>query len=282
MSILATLFASAFLACKKDKDNDPQPGSSYRIKSTLDGSDKKTFSYDNENRLTRIDFTGGSYQITYSNVEIKAQTYFANGNPDPNWKYLFTLNSNRINGAFRYLPNGAIGRDYRFEYDSEGRLQLTVMRLFDFTGDASETHRYSFSYDAEHNLQQVAYTREIRDGATMKKADSVAAIISYYTGRVFIQWKQTGFDYFGKATGGIRLTGLDIVPFSFLFQENIILSEKAIQTTGTKKFFWNQGTSAWSQVSSDNQNYPESDYQYNDKGLPVKFTNIAIEWEPYQ
>lgn len=280
--VFAALFAGAFLSCKKDKDNNPQPGSSYRIKTTLDGGDKKTFIYDNENRLTRIEFSGGTYQLVYSAVEIKAQTYFANGNPDPNWKYLFSVNNNRINGGFRYLPNGAVGRDYRFEYDIDGRLQLTLMRLFDFTGDVSESHRYYFLYDAENNLQQVAYTRENRNGAVMEKADSVAAMISYYTRRDFIRWKQTGFDFFGKSTGGIRFTGLDIIPFSFLFQENIILSEKAIQTIGTKKFNWNQGTHSWSPVSSNNQNYPESDYQYNDQGLPVKFKNISIEWESYK
>lgn len=275
-------FSGIHLGCKKKKDNTPPPNQSYRIKSTTDGSDKKTFSYDNENRLTRIDFAGGSFRIVYSNVEIKAQVYFANGNPDPSWKYLFTIHNGHINGGFKYLPNGGIGRDYRYEYDIDGRLQLSIMRVYDFTGDVSEVHRYDFSYDAQNNLQQVGYTRGNQTGTGIQKADSISSIISYYNDRNFIKWKQTGFDFFGKASGGIRLTGLEIVPFSFLFQENIIPSEKALQTLDSKKYQWNTTTQLWNQVSTANQTWPSGDYTYNNEGLPVKFKNITLEWEAYE
>jgi len=280
--LTGVFFSGIYLSCKKGKENNPQPGQSYRIKSTIDGADKKTFSYDNENRLTRIDFAGGSFRIGYSNVEITAQTYFTNGNPDPNWKYMFTIHNGRINGGFRYLPNGGIGRDYRYEYDTDGRLQLAIMRLYDFTGDVSESHRYDFSYDGQNNLQQVIFTRGNRIGTGIQKADSVSSIISYYNDRDFIKWKQTGFDFFGKVSGGIRLTGLEIIPFSFLFQENIIPSEKALQTLDSKKYQWNTTTQLWNQVSTVNQTWSQADYVYNNEGLPVKFKNIAIEWEAYK
>ena len=279
--ITLAFFAGTQQSCKKGKSNNPQPNQPKRIKSISDAGDKKTFSYDNENRLTRIDFNGGSFRIAYSSPEITAQVYFANGNPDPSWKYLFTKQNNRINGGFRYLPNGGIGRDYRYEYDIDGRLSLTIMRLRDFTGEVTESHRYNFSYDAENNLQQVKYTRENRSGVVMQKADSVSATISYYNSKNFIKWKQTGFDFFGKVTAGIQLTGLEIIPFSFLFQENIVPNEKAIQAIDTKRFVWNQGSNSWGLTSSNNQNHPETFYEHNNEGLVVKYKNIAIEWEAY-
>ena len=273
----------SFVACKKgDKNTPPDTSSHYRIRTTTEGSDKKTFSYDGINRLTRIDFDGGYYQITYSNTEINAQVFFANGNPDPSWKYRFAVNNNHIVGGFRYMPNGSIGRDYRFDYDNDGRLQLTTMGLYDFTGDISEKHRYGFVYDGGNNLQQVHYTKELKDGNTMKKTDSISTAISYYTNKNFIKWKQTGFDFFGKVTGGVQLTGLEIIPFSFLHQERIIPTEKAVQKIDLKKYAWLQGSNSWSNALSATQNIPETDYVYNDKGLPVKYKNVTIEWEAYE
>ena len=72
--LTVVLFSGIYLGCKKGKEDPPQTNRPYRIKTTTDGADKKTFSYDNESRLTRIDFAGGSFRVGYSNVEITAQT----------------------------------------------------------------------------------------------------------------------------------------------------------------------------------------------------------------
>lgn len=282
--LLSGIVLLVFFACKKDKDNDPpQPAGTYRIKSTTQGSDKKTFHYDADNRVDRINFNGGSYRFTYSNTEINAQTYFEDGSPDPGWKYRFAINNNKIVNGFRYQTNGAISRDYTYGYDNEtGNLVLAATRIFDFTGDVSEAHNYRFTYNADNNLETVNYLKRQKSGNKMQQSDSAAITLTYYTDKNFVTQKQMGFDFFGKRAGGIQLTGLETMPFSLLFQERIIPSEKAIQSIVTKKYSWNPGSNTWSVPLTGNQSFPGSDYTFNNNGLPVKYKNVTIEWETYE
>lgn len=268
-------------ACKKDGGTNPTPEPTYRVKKIQNGAEYKNFTYDNQNRVTSIGFNTGSYRFTYSPNEITVQTYAADGTPDPNWKYVFTTINSCIKKGSRYLSNGAVGRDYFYEYDNDGRLWTTVMSLKDFTGDEMEDHRYYFSYDAQNNLSKVAYTRDNWIGNNLVKADSVSASLSYYTEKPFITWKQVGFDFFGAASGGIQLTGLEVIPFSFLFLENIILSGKAARSIDAKKYKWNPATTSWSPASENNKTYPETDYGYNNEGLLVNDKTMTIEWEVY-
>ncbi|MFT4019281.1 MAG: hypothetical protein QM668_20120 [Agriterribacter sp.] len=282
-TVLYFLIAAALFAfsCKKNNGSQPAPDLPYRIKNIYNGSEYKNFTYDNQGRVSNIDFNNGYYQFTYAANEITVQTYFSNGTPDPNWKYLFTTEGGKIKKGSRYLSNGAVGRNYFFEYNNTGQLWTIYMSLLDFTGDETEDHRYYFSYDAQQLLNQVTYTRDNWSGNNIVKADSVSTAVTYYTEKPFIKWKQVGFDFFGSASGGIQLTGLEIIPFSFLFLENIIMSDKAVQSIDTKKYKWNSSTTSWSVASANNRAYSETDYEYNSGEMLVKYKNIAIVWEQY-
>lgn len=278
---LSILVLAPGIACKKNKGDTPTPGSLYRVKNIQNGEEYKNFKYDDQNRISNISFNNGYYQFTYSGNEITVQTYFSNGTPDPTWKYLFTTEGGHIKKGSRYLPNGSIGRNYFFEYNNAGQLWTTYMSLLDFTGDEMEDHRYYFSYDVQQQLNQVAYTRGNWFENNLVKADSVSTAISYYAEKPFLKWKQVGFDFFGPASGGVQLTGLEIIPFSFLFLENIIISDKAVQSLDTKKYKWNSTTTSWSEASANNRTYAETDYMYDNNELLVKYKNISIAWESY-
>lgn len=268
-------------SCKKNKEVQPNPDTAYRVKGIQNDTEYKNFEYDNEGRVSNIAFNNGSFRFNYSGNEITVQTYFSNGTPDPNWKYLFTTEEGRIKKASRYLPNGAVGRNYFFEYDNAGQLWATYMSLLDFTGDEMENHRYYFLYDAQQQLNQVAYTRNNLSGNNIVKADSASMIVSYYTDKPFIKWKQVGFDFFGPVSGGVQLTGLEVIPFSFLFLENIIMSDKSVKSIATKKYTWNSTTTSWSEASANNKTYAETVYAYDSNELLMKYKNISITWESY-
>ncbi|MFT3748236.1 MAG: hypothetical protein QM768_07975 [Agriterribacter sp.] len=278
--IFILIVASFTFSCKKNNGSQPSPDLPYRVKNIQNGSEYKNFTYDNQGRVSNIEFNNGYYQFTYSASEITVQTYFSNGTPDPTWKYVFTTEGGSIKKGSRYLPNGAVGRNYFFEYNNAKQLQSIYMSLLDFTGDETEDHRYYFLYDAQQ-LNQVIYTRDNRTGNNLVKADSVSTAIGYYTEKPFIKWKQVGFDFFGSVSGGVQLTGLEIIPFSFLFLENIIMSDKAVQSIDTKKYKWNSGTASWTEASAGNRAYPDTDYEYNNSDMLVKYRNITITWDQY-
>lgn len=275
---MLVIFAAS--ACKKEGGNKHE--TAYRIKKIQNGAEYKNFTYDNQRRVSRIDFNTGSFQFMYSTNEIVVQTYATDGAPDPNWKYVFATENGRIKKGTRYLSTGTIGRNYTYAYDDNNRLRLTYMSLKDFNGDEAEDHRYYFSYDAQNNVQQIAYTRASWIGSERVNNDSISASFGYYADKPFIKWKQVGFDFFGAATGGIQLQGLEIIPFSFLFLENLVLSEKAVQAIDTEKYKWNSLNKSWAAASTSSKTWTETDYGHNDEGLPVKYKTITVEWESYE
>lgn len=281
-AILTIAFFSAMISCSKNDDNDPAPGQSQRIKTIRDGAAEKIFLYDAGNRIARIDFSGGSFRFVYSSAEITVQTYFSNNTPDPNWKYVFAVSGGRITGGRRYLPNGGIGREYHYAYDGQQRLSGLIMSLKNFTGEEDESHRYEFFYDAQSLMQRVAFTRKSRTGNGLVNMDSSSASVSYFMDRSFINWKQMGFDFFGTATAGIEMQGMEIMPFSFTFTERIIPSDKAVKQIQTQKYRWDQGTNAWKIESTDMQTFSESEHEYSQAGLLQKYKTNIIGWEPYE
>jgi hypothetical protein len=273
--ILATLVP----ACKKNNKDTPPQEKPYRIKKIIDDPEQKVFSYDNKNRVTRIDFNGGSFRFIYSNAEITAQTWFSNDTPDPNWKYIFQLEGGHITSGRRYLSNGGIGREYQYGYDNQQRLATLVMSLKDFTGAEDENHRYQFLYDAQNILQQVILVRKIKVVNTLTNSDSTSATLTYFSDRSFITWKQLGFDLFGIATAGIEMQGFETMPFSFTFPERIVPAGKAIKLIDTKKYKWDGST--WSPASTNSQTFSDADYQHDATGLLQKYKSNTIQWEPY-
>jgi hypothetical protein len=279
--LLVTIFLAAFVpACKKDNDTAPQD-KPYRVKEIQDGAEARVFSYDSENRISRINFNGGYFRFTYTSSEITAQTYSSSDLPDPNWKYIFSTSSGRIISGRRYLPNGGIGREYEYVYDDQQRLTTAVMSLKDFTGAEAEHYRYRFFYDAQSLLQQVVLIRKIKTGASMVNSDSTSATLSYFTEKTFMTWKHLGFDFFGSTTAGIELQGMETMPFSFTFIEGIIPSGKAVKLIDTKKYKWNDGASTWSPASTSAPAFSEADYVHDATGRLQQYKDNTIQWEPY-
>lgn len=276
---LILLLTTFMLSCKKDKTTKPEQA--YRVKEIQNGAEHKTFLYDNANRVVRINFNGGSYRFTYSSTDITAQVYFSNDNPDPSWKYIFDMANGRITGGRRYMPNGAIGREYTYEYDNQQRLTAIVMSLKDFTGDEDENHRYQFLYDGQSDFQQVIFTRKIKTANVLENADSTSVSLTWFTGKSFVTWKDMGFGFFGKATAAIEIQGLETIPFSFTFLEKIIPADRAAQSIETKKYKWNPADGSWSPASTNTHTFPETDYQYNEAGQLQKYKTNTIQWEIY-
>lgn len=267
-------------ACKKNGGEDTPQDKPYRVKQIQNSGEQRSFTYDAENRITRIDFNGGSFRFTYSGAEILAQTHFANNEVDLSWRYKFVVAGGRITGGARLMSNGAVGRTFLFEYDNQQRLSTAIMSLKNFTGDEDENSRYQFSYDAQNNLQQVIMVRKIKSGSTLVNSDSTSATLTYFNNKSFITYKQLGFDFFGSATAAIQLQGMETIPFSFTFIENIVPSAKAVQLIDTKKYKWGDVNSTWSPASSSAPSFSETDYLHND-GQLNQFKNNTIQWEPY-
>lgn len=278
--LMTVISLTAILSCNKDDDGNPPSGTSYRVKGIQNSGEQKTFTYDNQDRITRIDFNGGSYRFTYSPAEITAQVYFTNGTPDPSWKYVFTVANGRISNGRRYFPNGAISREYQYGYDNQQQLSTLVMSLKDFTGDEAENFRYQFFYDGQ-SLRRVALVRKIKNGSVLENADSSSGTFSYFTGKSFINWKQIGFNFFGAATAGIEFQGQETMPFSFTYLDQVVPSDKAVQIFDTKKYNWNPGTGTWNLLLSTTQTFVETNYEYNQTGQLEKYKNNTITWESY-
>ena len=268
LGTITTITLLLFTNCKKSNSSTDEKKN--RIKEISNSIESKTFLYDNDDRVTRINSSAGySIRFTYSSTEIIAQAYFSNDQPDPQGKYSFTISNGLISSARKYLPNGAVVHEYGYYYDNQQRLSTVAFALKDFTGADSENHYYWLTYDAQNNLQQIAYKRSV-DG---DKADSASVVFTSFTDKSFITWENMGFDFFGKAAVGHQLQGQ--VPIPFVLVENIHPAEKAVKTIDTKKYQWNAGPSNWSLQSSGNVSRTGSEYQYNELGCYMEIVRAS-------
>lgn len=263
-----------FLLAGCKKSDSPPPEKLRRIRAITGTTETKTFLYDNEDRVTRINSSAGySTRFTYSPTEIIVQDYFSNDQPDPQGKYSFTVENGRVASGRKYLSNGAVVHEYGYQYDGQQRLAAISFIIKDFTGSDAENHYYQLSYDAQDNLQQITFKRSLEG----EDADSSSVTITWYTDKSFLTWKNMGFDVFGKIPVGHKVQGQVAIPFSLA--DNIYPAKNAIKLVDTKNYRWNPATGAWRFSSSQSGTRPETDYQYNVPGWLTKYLNYTIEWD---
>ena len=136
MKKIIIIITSIFLltSCKKEKQPNPDPGSSLKKISTVaresDGANKSAFTYDNQGRVIEFDFSNGHQRWVYN---YSAQNFSAT-------KY------NASNVLSMELFNGSI---------SNGHLASISFRFFNSSGVETSQSTSAFSYDAAGYLVKI-------------------------------------------------------------------------------------------------------------------------------
>lgn len=266
--VLTTIIMVA--ACKKDKNGGI---ANQRISRILSGSEQQLLAYDNQKRITRIDYNAAnSLRFEYSAAGVFIQQYGAGDVPNPDRKYDFTIVNNKITSGHRYLPGNFVDNFY-YGYDEQEKLTtMTISRRFD--GTEYEQHTYSLLFDEQKNVQSVVFKRKTDN----KNSDSIFISRTYYS-TSFISWRDMGFDYFGSASVGQEHLGYGIVmPFSILGGA-IYPGNHALKTSEYKQFTWNPVTSKWIPRAPSGYTRAESEYQYDNNGRLIYYGGSEIKWQ---
>src|SRR5687768_14323574 len=118
LSISISLLILTF-SCKKDKASDARPD---RVQSiSLENFFSHVFTYDDQQRLSRIDYdAASSLRFEYNGSGLVMQQY--NGNtPDPDRKYDLTLVNGRVVSGRQYLPGNKVN-EYNYQYDNDNKM----------------------------------------------------------------------------------------------------------------------------------------------------------------
>lgn len=268
---ISICFMILTFSCKKEKGDDTKQD---RVQSiSHENLFSHVFTYDNQQRLSRIDYdAGSSLRFEYNGSGLLMQQY--NGNaPDPDRKYDLTIVNGRAVSGRQYLPGNKVN-EYDYQYDNANKMSSATVVL-KTAGDEKETHYYTFHYDANDDL---AETRVLKRADNVK-VDSVAYSYTYYTRRPFLNWAHFGFDHFGNAAFSVdnlgygtympQLYGIDIRPRTH-----------AWATLTAKNYTWNAGLSVWVQLgSAGTSNRSEADYVYDDRNRLIKADGLTIAWK---
>lgn len=272
MKKLTLAFVTIILvvACKKDKNGGP---GNQRISRILSGSEQQLFAYDNQKRITRIDYNAAfSLRFEYSAAGVFIQQYGAGDVPNPNRKYDFTIVNGKITSGHRYLEDKFVDNFY-YVYDEQQKLvTMIISRRYD--GTEYENHAYSLLFDAQKNVQGIAFKRKL-DG---KNSDSIFISKTYYP-QSFISWRDMGFDYFGSAPVAQSHLGYGIpMPFS-IAGGAIYPSNNALKSEDDQYFTWNEVTKKWIPRAPNGFTRAESDYQYDNNGRLINYGGSEIHWQ---
>lgn len=258
------------LSCKKNKDSNR----SERVQSISHVNFfSHIFTYDNQQRLSRIDYdAASSLRLEYNGSGLLMQQY--NGNtPDPDRKYDLTIVNGRAVSGRQYLPGGKLN-EYTYQYDNHNRLSAATIVL-KTAGAEKERHYYTFHFDGSDDLTGTRVLRTVNNG----KVDSVVYQFTYYSHKPTLNWAHFGFDHFGKAAFSVdnlgygtympQLYGIDIRPRTH-----------AWATLTAKNYTWNAGSSVWVQLGATSTNSgSESDYVYDDRNRLIEADGLKIVWK---
>ncbi len=259
-----------FISCKKDKNKSPGDN---RLHSISDGNFFTHYhSYDNQNRLTRIDFdAGSSLRFEYTGAGVLIQQY--NGEtPNANMRYDLTLVNGRAVSGRQYLPANKLN-EYSYQYDGQQRLSYAEIQL-KTNSVTTEQHYYSFIYDTDNNIAEIRFKRKV--GA--KNEDSISLGKTYYTDKPFITWRDIGFDYFGAATVSVDNFGYG-TNMPQLFGYTIRPLAHAPKSITHKIYIWSNNVS-WIQLgATGEQAIPATQYAYDDRGRLSRQGSLLFTWQ---
>lgn len=294
--VIALLFA----ACSK-KNDDRLPTFNYdeqRIASITikDEARTATFTYDDQKRLNRIDYNyddNSSVRFGYNGQTITAQ-YYKGAAPNPQReKYTFTLLNGRVVNNRMNQPNGNYYDTY-YDYDTEGRMVEIGFRGISPGGSLFASADCYISYDAQNNAQTLKLYGQYQNKAT----DTIVQTRIYSTDRLFFNFHNVGFNYFGTTATGFAhsIQGLlsTIEPFPFIRSGRFIAygsvpylipAPSALKTLrGTYKWLdrlgnifnpqWVEGGWDWTDPEDNT-----SPYKYDDKGRLISYYNYSFTWQ---
>jgi hypothetical protein len=267
------VLAMAVSACKKNKNEGPM-ASGDRIRSISNNTTfTYNFTYDNQKRISRIDYdAGSSVRFTYNSSGVVMQQY--NGDtPDPERKFDLTVVNDLAVKGRQYLPGNKLN-EYYYQYD--GARKLTAAQIDLKTGNTTtERHAYTFQYDAKNDLTEMRFSSM----AGNTKKDSLLFSYTYYTDKAHISWADLGFGYFGIATICADNVGAGTY-LPQLFSIEPRPRTHALASNTRKAYFWDEGTAAWKPLGLPGiQNYNVSEYGYDEKGKLIRYGSVSIEWK---
>lgn len=290
-SISAFIVISVLLLSVSCGKNDKQPPFVYEeqriasIRNKLNG-DNTAFTYDNEKRLSRIDFNSdgsSSVRFEYTLPTITVQ-YYTGAAPDiTREKYTFTTLNGMVANYRVTRPDGTI-YDTFFEYDNSNRIIEAGQRGISATGQLFMSMDCYISYNSQNNTQQV----KIYGTWGFQETDSVTITRTFDPQNNYFIFHNIGFNYFGSFSIGIAysIAGISdaILPFPFFTNrqeisdfpmtpaENAMVNTK---TAGKSRNFSDPFNHSWVDISGEYQ-YPNSYYRYDDMGRLVEENNKYV------
>ncbi len=284
-TILAIAVAGIFLlsssGCSKENKKPSLNYAEQRIVAITDRSNNQTvtFSYDEQKRLSRIDYNydgNPSLRFKYTLPTITAQ-YYKGAAPDiTREKYVFTLlNGNTVNVRTSY-PDGTAYDTY-LDYDANGRMREAGVRGISSNGvSVFFTMDVYFSYPQDNTQRIKLY------GARSTATDTIDIVRTYNPQRRYFGFNNIGFNYFGTFPTGIayKVAGINdvIVPFPFFSNRLFVTSYdreffitpathvlKTLTADGRARDLLDFTNNDWKQVSWGSS-FDDSFYQYDEKG----------------
>ncbi|MGN6294140.1 MAG: hypothetical protein ACTHMV_15445 [Chitinophagaceae bacterium] len=275
-----------FTACSK-RNGPKEPTFNYddqRIASITIKDETRTavFSYDEQKRLSRIDYNyddNPSLRFVYNDQTITAQ-YYKGAAPDPQReKYVFTTLNGRIVNSRMTNPNGSYHDTY-FNYDTQNRMTEIGFRGLSANGSVFAKLDCYYTYPAQGNIQDLKAYGYYGFHAT----DTVTQTRTWHANQPFFSFSNIGFNYFGTHPAGFAYTvwGLlpVIEPFPFIRSTRIIYSFDAVpylmpSPTALKAL---KGEKKYTDASDFNPQWKFSGWDWTDPGgssSPYKYDELG-------
>jgi hypothetical protein len=152
-----TLFAILFAtACSKDKDGSNE---NYRVKQTVYNNSSTTDTYENnnQNQITRINHSGGTFERAVYNLTGKLASYEVGGNPTLHHNYIQSYIYNPAGIVQEQITTYGDGEKYKFVYTIANGLQ-TGYKTYSWKGGAwseNTSSAVTYSYNGANQLIKI-------------------------------------------------------------------------------------------------------------------------------
>lgn len=291
---IVSAVASMLLLSASCSKSDKQPPFVYEeqriasIRNKINGN-TTSFTYDSENRLSRIDFNydgNPSIRFEYALPVITVQ-YYKGAAPDiTREKYTFTTLNGMVANYRMTRPDGTT-YDTFFEYDNSGRMIEAGQRGISNTGQLFVSMDCYISYNSQHTQQLRIY------GARgVQETDTITITRTFDQQRDYFSFHNIGFSYFGSFSTGLAYTvaGINdvILPFPFFTSRpdindfTMIPAKNAlmnIETVGKGRDLSDAFDNGWKNISGVYQ-YSNNDYKYDDLGrLTEEGNKYLFNWK---